>query len=106
MLQDYCICDKCDTMKPISSLVNGGTKQKPRYSVHFDDGITLIVHMIDNNIQYESMLSVGLNTYYLKTGKWPKGKQLEKRLNMAEEFIFINDKKNRYWNNLTEAKEE
>ena len=106
MLQDYCICDKRDTMKPISSLVNGGTKHEPRYSVHFDDGITLIVHMIDNNIQYESMLSVGLNTYYLKTGKWPKGKQLEKRLNMAEQYILKNVKNNRYRKKLNEAKEE
>ncbi len=102
MLQDNSIRYQHHFMKPISSLVNGGTKQKPRYSVHFDDGITLIVHMSGDEIVYENMLSVGLDTYYLKTGKWPKGKQLEKRLNLAKEFIGKNKKNNRYRKKLAD----
>ena len=96
MLQDNRFCHQHNFMKPISSLVNGGTKQEPRYSVHFDDGITLIVHMSGDDIVYENMLSVGLNSYYLQTGKWPKGKQLEKRLTLAKEYIHKNKKRNRY----------
>ena len=80
-------------MKPVSSLLNGGTKKNPRYSVHFDDGITLIVKTVDDKIVYENMLSVGLDTYYLKKGKWPAGKNLEKRVELASEFINKNIKK-------------
>lgn len=83
-------------MKVISSLKNGGTKAKPRYSVHFDDGITLIVLMIDNAIEYDNMLSTGLDSYFLKKGKWPSGKNLEKRLELAQAYILRNIKNNRY----------
>lgn len=93
-------------MKPVSSLLNGGTKSSPRYSVHFDDGITLIVRMVNQQIVYENMLSVGLDTYYLKKGKWPSGKNLEKRVTLAEEYINKNVKNNRYRKKLNDTEEE
>lgn len=93
-------------MKPVSSLLNGGTKKNPRYSVHFDDGITLIVKTVDDKIVYENMLSVGLDTYYLKKGKWPAGKNLEKRVELASEFINKNIKNNRYRKKLKDEPEE
>lgn len=93
-------------MKPVSSLLNGGTKKNPRYSVHFDDGITLIVKTVDDKIVYENMLSVGLDTYYLKKGKWPAGKNLEKRVELASEFINKNIKNNRYRKKLKDESEE
>lgn len=93
-------------MKPISSLLNGGTKKNPRYSVHFDDGITLILKTIDGVLAYENMLSVGLDTYYLKKGKWPTGKNLEKRVELAVAYISNNIKNNRYRKKLTDDTEE
>lgn len=83
-------------MKPISSLVNGGTKTKPRYSVHFDDGITIIIKTVSDELVYENMLSVGLDSYFLKKGKWPEGKNLETRIDLAIQFIKKNIKNNRY----------
>lgn len=83
-------------MKPISSLVNGGTKTKPRYSVHFDDGITIILKTVNDELVYENMLSVGLDSYFLKKGKWPKGKNLDTRVDLAIQFIKKNIKNNRY----------
>jgi len=83
-------------MKPISSLVNGGTKTKPRYSVHFDDGITIIIKTVSDELVYENMLSVGLDSYFLKKGKWPAGKNLETRIDLAIQFIKKNIKNNRY----------
>ena len=83
-------------MKPISSLSNGGTKAKPRYSVHFDDGITLIINTESNQLVYESMLSTGLDSYYIKKKKWPSGKNLKDRVDMAVAFINKNKKNNRY----------
>lgn len=83
-------------MKPISSLSNGGTKSKPRYSVHFDDGITLIINTESNQLVYESMLSTGLDSYYIKKKKWPAGKNLKDRVEMAIAFINKNKKNNRY----------
>jgi hypothetical protein len=93
-------------MKPVSSLSNGGTKTRPRYSVHFDDGITLIVNFKDGVIQYESMLSVGLGSYYLKKGKWPAGKNLDKRIELADQYINKNIKNNRYRKKLEDEPEE
>jgi hypothetical protein len=83
-------------MKPISSLSNGGTKLKPRYSVHFDDGITLIINTESNQLVYESMLSTGLDSYYIKKQKWPSGKNLALRIELAIDFINKNIKNNRY----------
>ena len=96
MLQNYNIHHHHHTMKPISSLRNGGTSKSPRYSVHFDDGITLIVKTVNDKLCYDTMLSVGLDTYYLKKGKWPTGKNLEKRMELAIQFINKNVKNNRY----------
>ena len=85
-------------MKPIGSLVNGkgSGENQPRFSVQFDDGITILLHTVKEQISYENMLSVGVGSYYLKTGKWPKGKALENRVNMAIEYVQKNIKNNRY----------
>jgi hypothetical protein len=93
-------------MKPIGSLVNGGTKANPRYSVHFDDGITIILRTINNELVYENMLSVGPDTYYLKKLKWPTGKNLEKRIELACTYIHKNIKNNRYRKKLKDEPEE
>lgn len=95
-MQNDRFCDKHTCMKPISSLLNGGTKKNPRYSVHFDDGITLILSTKNSKLVYENMLSVGLGSYYLKTGKWPAGDNLNKRVEMAQAYIDKNKKNNRY----------
>jgi len=105
MLQNISIHCEYHIMKPISSLINGGTKKNPRYSVHFDDGITLIVNSKDDKIVYENMLSTGLDSYYLKKGKWPAGKNLEKRIELAEQFINKNKKNNRYRKKLDDEPE-
>lgn len=83
-------------MKPIGSLRNGGTAEKPRFSVHFDDGMTIILHTVGDELVYENMLSVGPGSYFLKKGKWPSGKNLEKRVEMAIAYVEKNIKRNRY----------
>lgn len=93
-------------MKPVSSLLNGGTKASPRYSVHFDDGITMIIKTEQGELVYENMLSVGLDSYFLKKGKWPTGKNLEKRVTLATDFINKNIKNNRYRSKLKDESEE
>ena len=93
-------------MKPIGSLVNGGTKSKPRYSVHFDDGITILLKTESEQLVYENMLSVGLETYFLKKGKWPSGKNLDKRIELAVAFINKNIKNNRYRKKLNDEHNE
>lgn len=93
-------------MKPIGSLVNSNKSDSnhPRFSVHFDDGMTILLQTIRDDLVYENMLSVGIGSYFLKTGKWPKGKQLEKRVNMSIEFIKKNIKNNRYKYKRNESK--
>jgi hypothetical protein len=93
-------------MKPVSSLLNGGTKKSPRYSVHFDDGITMIMKTENGDLVYENMLSVGLESYYLKKGKWPRGKNLEERIELCKQFIQKNIKNNRYRGKLKDEPEE
>jgi len=92
-------------MKPVSSLINGGTKKSPRYAVHFDDGMTIIIRTVNGVLEYENMLSVGLDSYYLKRRKWPAGKNLEKRVEMCREFIQKNIKNNRYRSKLKDDNE-
>ena len=96
MLQNCGICDQYHIMKPTSSLVNGGTKLNPKYSVHFDDGITIFMITRNEKLEYDGMLSTGLDSYYLKLKKWPSGKNLSTRVEMAVEFINKNKKNNRY----------
>ncbi len=93
-------------MKPIGSLLNGGTKARPRYSVHFDDGMTIIIKTENDTLKYDNMLSVGLDSYFLKKGKWPTGKNLEKRVELAVAYITKNVKNNRYRKKLTDDQEE
>lgn len=85
-------------MKPISSLVNSTKSHEnhPRFSVHFDDGMTILLHTVKDELVYENMLSVGVGSYYLTTGKWPTGKNLEKRVRLSVEYIQKNIKNNRY----------
>ena len=40
------------------------------------------------------MLSVGPDTYFIVKGKWPSGKNLDKRVKLSQEWI--NKNKNRY----------
>ena len=92
-------------MKPISSLSNGGTKKNPRYSVHFDDGITLIIKTVNDQLVYDGMLSTGLGSYYLKKGKWPSGKNLDERMELAVAYVQKNKKNNRYRKKLEDEPE-
>lgn len=82
-------------MKIVSSLYNGGGETAARYSVHFDDGITVLIIKKGDQFEYENMLSTGLDSVLFKKG-WPKGKSLDKRVKLAEEFVSNNIKRNRY----------
>jgi hypothetical protein len=93
-------------MKPISSLITGGTKTNPLFSVHFDDGITLILETKNDDLMYNSMLSTGLDSYFLKKGKWPAGKNLQNRIDLAIAFINKNKKNNRYRKKLDNEPEK
>lgn len=82
-------------MKITSSLYNGGGEATSRFSIHFDDGITILIVKKGQTFVYENMLSTGLDSVLFTKG-WPKGKNLEKRINMAIEFVTNNIKRNRY----------
>ena len=75
-------------MKIISARWNASNKT---YCTDFDDGITV---MFDEQYTVKSMLSTGVGSYYLKTGKWPKGKNLSKRTELAS--VWLDRNKNRY----------
>lgn len=61
------------------------------FAVSFDDGITVI---LSNDLKYHSMLSVGPDSSYLKTGKWPTKSNLDKRETMGRAWVEKN--KSRY----------
>mgnify|MGYP001580742425 CR=1 FL=1 len=60
------------------------------FAVSFDDGIIVI---LDSSREYHSMLSVGLDSYYLKNRKWPKGKSLGNRVKLGKEWVEKNKKR-------------
>lgn len=61
------------------------------FAVSFDDGITVI---LDDELKYNTMLSVGLDSSFLKTGKWPTKNNISKRVIMGQQWIEKN--KSRY----------
>ena len=61
------------------------------YATDFEDGITLI---LNPKFAVVNMISTGQESYYIEKGKWPKGKNLEKRTGLAIKWIERN--KNRY----------
>ena len=61
------------------------------FAVSFDDGITII---LDKNLDYMTMLSVGPESLFLRTGKWPVGKRLQKRVDLGA--AWVNKNKKRY----------
>jgi hypothetical protein len=61
------------------------------FSVSFDDGITII---LNNRLEFFNMISTGLDSYFLKKGKWPRGKNLSNRVDIGSKWISKN--KNRY----------
>lgn len=65
--------------------------ERDTFAVSFDDGITVI---LDNSLRYHSMLSVGIDSSYLKTGKWPTKNNLDKRVTLGQAWIEKN--KSRY----------
>jgi hypothetical protein len=73
--------------------------------VHFDDGITLIIKTVNDQLVYDGMLSTGLDSYYLKKGKWPSGKNLDERMELAVAYVQKNKKNNRYRKKLEDEPE-
>jgi|TARA_B110000196_G_C20664433_1_gene438956 hypothetical protein len=69
---------------------------KEIFHVHFDDGMTINIRRTGKTFLYDNMVSKGLDSYFLKKGKWPKGKNLEKRMEMGVALIERNIKNNRY----------
>jgi hypothetical protein len=64
-----------------------------KFSVSFDDGITVIYHWLDEKLEYFSMLSTGLSSSFISTGKWPTKRNLEKRKLVATERVVKNRKR-------------
>lgn len=61
------------------------------FAVTFDDHMSVV---LDDELNLHNMLSLGLSSYFAIKGKWPKGKNLEKRVEMGQQWIIKN--KNRY----------
>lgn len=65
--------------------------ERQTFAASFDDGMVII---LDDKLEYHNMLSTGLDSYFMKKGKWPKGKNLENRVLATRHWITKN--KNRY----------
>ena len=83
------------TMKVISSL-RFKRDGETRYSVHFDDGITIIARHVDDQFEYVNMLSVGADTYFTRKHKWPDKRNINTRMQHVKQFMERNIKNNRY----------
>ena len=72
-------------------------KGKESFSVSFDDGIIIRIHK-DRKDEWNLMwmVSTGMDSYYLQKKKWPKGKNLEKRIELGVALIKKNLHNNRY----------
>lgn len=83
-------------MKPISSL-RFTRDNNTLFSVHFDDGMTLVLRQQDDDtFEYMYMLSTGPGSYFLKKNKWPAGENLQNRIQASTQYVMRNIKNNRY----------
>lgn len=65
--------------------------ERGTFAASFDDGMIII---LDNKLDYHNMLSTGLDSYFIRKGKWPSGKNLDNRVLATRHWITKN--KNRY----------
>lgn len=65
--------------------------ERQTFAASFDDGMVII---LDDKLEYHNMLSTGLDSYFIRKGKWPKGKNLDNRVLATRHWIMKN--KNRY----------
>ena len=65
--------------------------ERQTFAASFDDGMVVI---LDDKLEYRNMLSTGLDSYFIRKGKWPKGKNLDNRVLAVKHWITKN--KNRY----------
>ena len=68
--------------------------ERHTFAASFDDGITTI---LDADLQYKNMLSTGLDSYFIKKGKWPTKKNIQRRVEMMTEWIMRNKKRYKKW---------
>lgn len=66
------------------------------FAVNFDDNMCVI---LDNDLNMHNMLSQGLSSYFMVKGKWPKGKNLEKRVELGQQWIMKNKNRYKKWPN-------
>ena len=70
---------------------------KESFGISFDDGMIIRVHKTgEDDWSLMWMVSAGPDSYYLTKKKWPKGKNLEKRINLGVALIKKNINNNRY----------
>lgn len=74
---------------------DNNTKQI-RFAAQFTDGITIIYNYIteSDSLDFFSMLSTGLSSSFIDTGKWPIDTNQQTRQEMVTDWITNN--KNRY----------
>ena len=63
------------------------------FSVQFSDGITFIYTHTNDKLVLSNMLSVGLSSSFLQTGKWPNKTSTNKRTTLANEWFIANKKR-------------
>lgn len=63
------------------------------FSVQYSDGITFTYTHSNDELQLNGMLSVGLNSSFLQTGKWPTKASINKRTLLANEWFTVNKKR-------------
>ena len=81
----------------ITGTLRNTAHNKEVFHVYFDDGITInIKRSKAGKFEYDGMISTGLDSYYLKKKKWPKGANLDKRINLGVALIEKNLNNNRY----------
>lgn len=61
-----------------------------KFSAWFDDGIIIVYRWLDDKLNYDYMLSVGLSSYFATVGKWPTDNNINKRQKLVEGWVLKN----------------
>lgn len=63
------------------------------FAVQYDDGITITYEHVNDEFKLFSLLSTGLSSTYLTTGKWPTKRSISARSVLAKDWFNKNKKR-------------
>ncbi len=64
-----------------------------QFTAQFTDGITTMYRYSSGKLEHIGMISTGMESFYIKTGRWPNKRSLDSRKGKVETWVEKNKKR-------------